>query len=116
MIQREPFVIAALALCAASCGGKAVSCSISFSGSFSGSYSCTATAMYNSGGGAGGNTGGLVARLVNSGGPVRYYGFGLNTSADRHTGTYAPGALTTSSTTLYLANGQIFSQSSVHYT
>jgi hypothetical protein len=116
MIQRETFVIAALALCAASCGGKAVSCSISFSGSFSGSYSCTATAAYNSGGGAGGNTGGVVALLANGAGALSYYSFGMNTTADLHTGTYAPGALTTSSGSLILANGQSFAQTSVQST
>jgi hypothetical protein len=113
MIQRETLVLAALALCSASCGSAAVSCSISFSGAFSGTYACTATAAYNGGSGAGGNTGGVVALLVNGTGALSYYSFGLNTTADLHTGAYAPGALLNSSTSLLLANGQIFGQSSV---
>lgn len=112
MIQRRMFALAALALCAASCGGKGPfaggGCSISFSGAFSGTYACTTSATYNQGANSG-----IIAIVINPGGPLKFYNFNVRTaSGDLRVGTYAPDAFSYSSTVLDLTNGQYFAEDS----
>jgi hypothetical protein len=110
MIQRKTFILAALALCIASCGGKGGpgSCSISFSGSFTGTYACTVAATYNL------SSNVAVAGIaVNPAGALKSYFFNLRTaSGDLHTGTYVSDQINYGDTTLNLTNGQYYGQTS----